>query len=78
MESNSKLALWIPASALIGAAVGAVIGILFAPREGKETRRIIREKSTEYKNKAQDMTHRLRERIPVARRTKIDGPVAGA
>jgi gas vesicle protein len=30
---------------LIGAAVGATLGILYAPRSGKETRTIIRDKA---------------------------------
>jgi len=41
---------------LLGAATGAAIALLYAPQEGEETRRIIGEKASEYKDKASDLT----------------------
>jgi len=41
--------------ALIGAAAGVVVGILFAPRSGKETREIIGEKAKEYSEKGKEL-----------------------
>jgi len=38
---------------VIGGAVGAVIGILYAPKSGKRTRRDIYNKSIEFKNDAE-------------------------
>jgi gas vesicle protein len=40
--------------ALLGAAAGAVAGILFAPKSGKETRKIIADKSKEYVEKGKE------------------------
>lgn len=45
---------------LTGAAIGAGIGILYAPNEGKETRRKIKEK-------ASDVSHDLSDRISHAK-----------
>ncbi len=44
--SSTKLATGI----LLGAAAGAVLGILFAPDKGSETRKAISKKSTDLKN----------------------------
>jgi gas vesicle protein len=40
---------------LVGAAIGVVVGILFAPRKGSETREMIGEKAMQAKDKAQDV-----------------------
>lgn len=40
--------------ALVGAAAGAVLGVLFAPRSGKETRKIIKDKAVDIKEKGED------------------------
>lgn len=40
--------------AIIGAAIGAAAGILFAPRTGKETRKIVGEKAKEYAKKGRE------------------------
>ena len=41
-------------SFLLGAMIGAVVALLFAPRSGKETRDIIAEKADEYWGEAGD------------------------
>lgn len=50
-NDNKKFVL----GAMIGAAAGAIAGILFAPKSGKETRKIIGEKAKEYSEKGKEM-----------------------
>ena len=47
--------------ALIGAAAGAIAGILFAPRSGKETRKIIGEKAKDYTEKGKETLSKGKE-----------------
>lgn len=47
--------------ALIGAAAGAIAGILFAPRSGKETRKIIGDKAKDYAVKGKETLNRGKE-----------------
>ena len=44
-NGNSVAWKWIPIAAGIGMATGAAVGLLYAPKAGKETRRYIREKA---------------------------------
>lgn len=44
----------------VGAAVGAGLGILFAPKSGKETREELKTKITELRNKVKDKTDNLK------------------
>ena len=37
---------------LLGGTIGAIVGLLFAPRSGEETRRLIKDESEEMMNKA--------------------------
>jgi gas vesicle protein len=48
---NKKFVL----GAIIGTAVGAALGVLFAPRSGKETREMINEKSKECVKKGKEI-----------------------
>lgn len=41
--------------AIIGAAAGAAAGLLFAPKSGKQTRKMIGEKAKEYAEKGKEM-----------------------
>jgi len=51
MGKKSKFVL----GAILGAAAGAAAGILFAPKSGKETRKIIADKSKECAEKGREM-----------------------
>jgi gas vesicle protein len=46
---------------IIGAIAGVAIGFLYAPKAGKETRTILKEKAGQLKDKASEMISRARE-----------------
>lgn len=46
---------------IVGAALGLAIGFLFAPRSGEETRRILKEKAETARERAAEITKRVRE-----------------
>jgi gas vesicle protein len=48
---------------LFGAAIGAAVGMLFAPKSGKETREAIAAKASEAQEKTQEMIEQTRERV---------------
>jgi gas vesicle protein len=47
---------------LVGLGIGAVVGILFAPKSGEETREYLSKKAEEGKDYAQQKARELRER----------------
>jgi len=47
---------------LVGLGVGALIGVLFAPKSGEETRRFLSDKADEGRDYAQKKARELRER----------------
>lgn len=46
---------------LIGAVVGVAVGFLYAPKSGKETRAMLKEKAGEVKEKASEVTAKVTE-----------------
>src|SRR6202045_3758605 len=56
-NSGSKVSYF-----LVGLGIGALIGILFAPKSGEETREYLAEKADEGKEYAQRKARELRER----------------
>ena len=46
---------------IVGTVVGVAIGFLYAPKSGKETRTLLKEKAGEMKEKASEVTGRARE-----------------
>lgn len=56
-NNNGKLV----GALLVGAAVGAVLGILFAPAKGSETRKVIAGKSEELSSEVKDKFSELLE-----------------
>jgi gas vesicle protein len=61
MSSSSSFGKFV-AGALVGGAVGAVIGMLLAPRSGSETRELIRE---EFETRYRESGDVLREKSDV-------------
>jgi gas vesicle protein len=64
---------------LAGTAVGAVLGVLFAPRSGEETREQLvdwmkerKEKGSEFLNKVKDESHIKKEALVAAARAAKD------
>jgi gas vesicle protein len=48
---------------LMGAVIGAAIGILYAPQSGVETRRIVKEKAIDVKEKAVKAAGKIKESV---------------
>jgi gas vesicle protein len=46
---------------VIGAVVGVAIGFLYAPKPGRETRALLKEKAGEVKEKAGEITEKAKE-----------------
>jgi len=46
---------------IVGTVVGVAIGFLYAPKSGKETRALLKEKAGEVKEKASEVTERAKE-----------------
>ena len=56
-DSGSSFAIGF----LVGAIAGMAIGILYAPKPGKETRAMLKEKADELKEKASEVSEKARE-----------------
>jgi gas vesicle protein len=57
---------------LIGAIAGVAIGFLYAPKAGKETRAMLKEKAEEVKEKASEVTEKAKEVATEAGKKVID------
>ena len=64
---------------LVGLGVGALVGVLFAPKSGEETRDYLNKKADEGKDYAQRKARELRERADelVERSKDVAGPQEG-
>lgn len=52
--------------AMVGAVAGAVAGLLFAPKSGKQTRKIIGDKAKDYADKGKEMVVKEEKEIKEA------------
>jgi gas vesicle protein len=62
-SSGSKMIISFGAGLIIGAAAGAVAGVLFAPDKGTETRKKISDKTKSLKNDLTEKIDSIRETI---------------
>jgi gas vesicle protein len=53
---------------IIGAIAGMAIGVLYAPKAGKETRELLKEKAEEVKEKTSEVTEKAKEAAEQARK----------
>jgi gas vesicle protein len=53
---------------IIGAVAGVAIGFLYAPKAGKETRALLKEKAVEVREKAGEVAEKAKEAAAVAKR----------
>jgi gas vesicle protein len=49
------------AGIIVGAMIGVALGFLFAPRAGEETREVLHKKASEAKEKASELSGKLRK-----------------
>lgn len=68
-DSNGNLGIGL----LVGAAIGLVIGILYAPRPGWETREMLSEKGDSALQRSKEMYEKAKQRV---RHTKNGGAEA--
>lgn len=64
-ERNGEFGAFL-AGFLTGALVGAVVALLFAPRSGEETRRLLRERGIELKTQAEEIATQARSQTETA------------
>ena len=53
---------------IIGAVVGVAVGFLYAPKAGRETRALLKEKTEEVREKAAEVTEKAKETAADARK----------
>ncbi len=71
--SESKEGGWFALGALLGASIGAAIGLLYAPRPGLETRRSLTEKSEELRERAKQAGSELVEQAQPSEGAEASG-----
>lgn len=63
-QNSSRAMKWIPIAAVIGMAAGATIGLLYAPKGGKDTRQYLRDRMIQMREQAKDAIKRARSCMP--------------
>lgn len=58
---NKDKAIGFGIGLLVGAAIGGVIALLYAPKTGKETRKIIKDKATEVVDTVKEVVDTVKE-----------------
>jgi len=48
---------------LVGAVIGVAVGLLYAPQPGTETRRLVKEKASEIKEKTSKAVGKIKESV---------------
>lgn len=55
----------------VGVLIGGILGVLYAPKSGEETRKVIKEKAVELKDKAKGLPADIRAKINKAKISDI-------
>ena len=77
MSNNGSSALEVTLSFLLGTATGFILGVLFAPSSGEETRKKIKEETEKARTKAKDgyekITQETEKGFKVAKEKTYEG-----
>jgi len=65
-EESYRNVYWVASSFLLGGIVGAAVGLLSAPKSGKEVRRQVKDMAGDVKGKAGDYYEQIREAVTSA------------
>jgi gas vesicle protein len=76
--SNSSGSTGFGIGMLVGAIAGLIIGLLYAPRPGEESRELVRQKASEVRDKGLEFAERARDVATEAREKAREAQEKGA
>jgi len=76
-ESHADVIKWLSTGFGIGLLIGGIVGLLLAPRSGKETRAQIRSFSGELSDKTRKLTKDLGEKLGSTKEAVVESFKAG-
>jgi gas vesicle protein len=76
-ESNSDVIKWLSTGFGIGLLIGGIVGLLLAPKSGKETRAQIRSFSGELSDKTKRLTKDLGDKLGTTKDAVVESYKAG-
>lgn len=70
MACTRSAEFWL--GVMLGAAAGAVAGLMLAPQTGAETRELVKDKAVEFKSRAAEEARRVGEKVSSTVREKAE------